>query len=114
MLKSDEVRLRHMLDAVSEAGSSVRGRQRGDLVADRHLARSLVKLIEIVGEAASRVSETQRAQLPDIPWVEIVGMRNRLIHAYWDIDLDIVWKTAADEMPVLVATLEPLLPSANE
>ena len=82
MHTSDEVRLRHMLDAASEA--------------------------------ASRVTETGRAQLPELPWVEIVGMRNRLIHAYWDTDLDIVWKTASDEMPVLVAMLEPLVPPARE
>ena len=103
-----------MLDAASEAASSVQGRHRDDLDEDRHLARSLVKLIEIVGEAAARISETGRAQLPDIPWAEIVAMRNRLIHAYWEIDLDIVWKTAADEMPVLVAMLEPLVPPASE
>lgn len=114
MHKSDEVRLRHMLDAASEAVSSVRERQRGDIEEDRHLARSLVKLIEIVGEAAARISETGREQLPDIPWIEIIGMRNRLIHAYWDIDLDIVWKTAAEEMPVLVAMLEPLVPPVKE
>lgn len=106
MHASDAVRLRHMLDAASEAAFSVQERRRSDLDEDRHLARSLVKPIEIVGEAASQVTETGRAQLPDIPWAEIVGMRNRLIHACWDMDLDIVWKTAGDEMPVLAAKLE--------
>lgn len=106
MHASDAVRLRHMLDAASEAAFSAQERQRSDLNEDRHLARSLVKLIEIVGEAASRMTETGRAQFPDIPWAEIIAMRNRLIHAYWDIDLDIVWKTVSDEMPVLAAKLE--------
>ncbi len=71
-------------------------------------------MLDAASEAAARISETRRAQLPDIPWAEIVAMRNRLIHAYWEIDLDIVWKTAADEMAVLVAMLEPLVPPASE
>ena len=114
MRKDDEIRLRHMLDAAREAASSVRERQRSDLDGDRHLARSLVKLIEIVGEAAAQVSESGRAQLPDIPWAKIVGMRNRLVHAYWDINLDIVWKTACEEMPDLVTMLEPLVSPTQE
>ena len=82
-----------MLDAAREAVSFARGRTRGDLNADRQLVLSLVKDIEIVGEAATRVSEPARRRLPEMPWERIVGMRNRLVHAYFDVNLDIVWKT---------------------
>ena len=71
-------------------------------------------MLDAASEAAARISETGRAQLPDIPWAEIVAMRKRLIHACWEIDLDIVWKTPADEMPGLVAMLEPLVPPSSE
>lgn len=107
-MPKDDVRLRHMLDAAREAVSFVRDRSRADLDADRMLVLSLIKCIEIVGEAASRVtSETQR-RAPEIPWQDIVGMRNRLIHAYYDIDLDRVWDTVLDDLPPLIDSLERL------
>jgi uncharacterized protein with HEPN domain len=65
------------------------------------LLLSLVKAIEILGEAASRVSEETRSEFCSIPWRDIIAMRNRLIHGYFDINLDIVWKTVTDELPHL-------------
>ncbi len=102
----DEVRLRHILDAANEAIVFAGGRE--DLDLDRQLALSLVKLIEIIGEAAAGVSEETRAQAPQIPWRSIVGMRNRLIHSYFDIDLDRVWDTIVDDLPPLIKQLEAL------
>lgn len=80
MRKDDEIRLRHMLDAAHEALSFVRGRKRCDLDNDRQLVLALIKDIEILGEAATRVLEPTRRDLPEIPWEQIVGMRNRLVH----------------------------------
>ena len=113
MQKDDEVRLRHMLDAAREAISFVGGRVRGDLETDRQLVLSLVKDIEIVGEAASQVSEPARFQAPEIPWLEIVAMRNRLVHAYFSINLDIVWQTTPEDLPLLIAKLERLMATAS-
>ena len=110
MRKEDEIRLRHMLEAAQEAVSFARGRTREDLGTDRQLVLSLVKDIEILGEAASRVSEAAREQSPAILWDEIIGMRNRLIHAYFDINLDIVWETVQDDVPRLISLIEPLVP----
>ena len=90
MRKDDEIRLRHMLDAAREAVSFARGRVRGDLENDRQLVLALVKDIEIVGEAAAQVTESARTRAPEIPWQEIVAMRNRLVHAYFSVNLDIV------------------------
>ena len=110
MRKEDEIRLRHMLEAAQEAVSFARGRTREDLGTDRQLVLSLVKDIEILGEAASRVSEAAREQSPAIPWDEIIGMRNRLIHAYFDINLDIVWETVQEDLPGLISLIQPLVP----
>ena len=108
MRKDDTIRLQHMLDASREAVSFAADRSREDLDHDRMLALSIVKCIEIVGEAASRVSGETQALVPQLPWQDIVGMRNRLIHAYYDIDLDRVWDTVLDDLPPLIAQLEEL------
>ena len=110
MRKVDEVRLRHMHDAAREALSFVRERTRGDLDDDRQLVLALVKEIEIVGEAAARITEPTRRSLPEMPWDRIVGMRNRLVHGYFDINLDIVWKTVQEDLPALIAVLEKAIP----
>ena len=70
------------------------------------LVLALIKDVEIVGEAASRVSEESRTGLPGIPWSSVVAMRNRLIHAYFDIDLDILWQTVSEDLPELLVKLE--------
>lgn len=70
--------------------------------------------MEIVGEAAARVSEDTKRAHPDIPWAEIVGMRNRLVHVYFDIDLQLVWATVRDDLPTLITLLEPLVPPDTE
>jgi len=110
MHKSDLVRLRHMHDACLEALSFVKGKSRSHLNDDRMLLLSLVKCIEIVGEAASRVSDDMKSKHSGIPWREITGMRNRLIHAYFDVDLDVVWETVNGELPGLVKRIESIVP----
>ena len=113
MHKDNVIRLRHMLDSASEALSFVSGKSRTDLDASRMLALSLVKSVEIIGEAASRVSPEGRAQCNEIPWPDIIAMRNRLIHAYFDINLDIVWHTVTEELPPLVTELKKVLSSGD-
>jgi len=98
-----------MLDASREAIALARGRTRQDLAEDRILELALTRLVEIVGEAASRVPRDQQARYPDIPWADIVGMRNRLVHGYTEIDGDALWSTIAEDLPVLVPLLEAAL-----
>ena len=98
MRRDDDIRLRHMLDAAREAVAFARGRTRADLDKDRQLVLALVKDVEIVGEAATQVTEPARQRLAQIPWERIVGMRNRLVHAYFDINLDIVWNTVTGRL----------------
>jgi uncharacterized protein with HEPN domain len=106
MQKDDLIRLRHMLDAAREAVSFVHNKTRNSLNADRKLVLALVKSIEILGEAAANVTNKCREDLPQIPWPNIIGMRNRLIHAYFDINLDILWKTVIEDLPPLISVLE--------
>lgn len=95
-----------MLDAAREAGTLIAGRSRRDYDEDRTLRLALVRLLEVVGEAASRIPLDFRDEHPEIPWFGVVGLRNRLIHGYDDVDYDIVWRILAEDIPSLVAALE--------
>lgn len=105
MQKDDAVRLRHMLDAAQEAAFFAQNKTRSSLDTDRQLVLSLVKSIEIIGEAAANVSTKCREDFPQIPWRDIISMRNRLTHVYFDINLDILWKTVVEDLPPLIAEL---------
>jgi uncharacterized protein with HEPN domain len=105
------VRLRHMLDAAREAVQMAQGKTRADLDTDRPLNLSLVRLLEIVGEAASRVPISERTQYSGIPWMQIVGLRNQLIHGYDNVDFDILWEIVSQDLPPLIAELEKIFSS---
>lgn len=105
----DEDRIRHMLEAALKAVEFSKGRSRSDLDADEKLTLSLVHLLEILGEAAGKVSQEFRQRHPEIPWGRVSGIRNRLIHGYFDVDLDIVWETATARLPELIAQLKKLV-----
>jgi uncharacterized protein with HEPN domain len=98
-----------MLDAADEALTFIQCRIRANLDDDRMLVLSLIRELEIIGEAASKVSAETRSKNTSIPWQDISGMRNRLIHAYFDVDLDTVWNTVSKDLPVLKAELEKIL-----
>jgi uncharacterized protein with HEPN domain len=100
------VRLRHMLAHAREAVAMVAGKERERLRSDRMLELALVRLIDIVGEAAARVSPEGQSKYSSIPWRQVVGMRNRLVHRYDRVDLDVLWDTIEDDLPPLIAKLE--------
>jgi len=105
----DTVRMRHMLDAARKATEFARTCQRADLDKDEKLALALVRLLEVLGEAAKSVSDQCRQECPEIPWRQIAGTRDRLIHGYFDVDLDIIWKIVSVDLPSLVTHLENAL-----
>lgn len=109
MPKNDRIRLQHMLDAAEEALAFCGNCLHSDFIHNRMLVLALVKELEIIGEAANQVSAEQCQQMPEIPWHAIVGMRNRLVHAYFDINLDILWQTLQQEIPVLIKVLRSYL-----
>jgi uncharacterized protein with HEPN domain len=104
------IRLHHMLDYAREAVSLAQGKSRAELGADRLLNLALVRLVEIVGEAASRVSKDVQGQYPQIPWPHVVSTRNRLVHGYDFLDFDILWQTITEDLPELIAILEKIVP----
>lgn len=107
----DKVRLKHMLAHAQEALSVVSGKQRQDLNRDRILELALVRLIEIIGEAAGRVSPEGQEKYSSIPWPQIIGMRNRLVHGYDQVDLDVLWDTIEFDLPPLILRLQRILQS---
>ncbi|MBF0554770.1 MAG: DUF86 domain-containing protein [Nitrospirae bacterium] len=112
--REDKIRMRHLLDAAKEAISFARGKTRRSLDKNRMLTLSLIKDIEIIGEAATSISKDCREKYPHIPWKSIVNMRNRLIHAYFDINLDVVWQTVAVDVPSLIVEFEKILIEKQE
>lgn len=105
----DIYRLKHMLVHAREAHEMIAGKERDSLARERLMELALVRLIEIVGEAASKVSPEGRQQYSSIPWREVVNMRNRLIHGYDSIDLGVLWDTIDVDLPGLIAMLEEIL-----
>jgi len=105
----DQTRLQHMLGHASEAVDMVRGKRRDDLKRDRILQLALVRLVEIVGEAATQVSIEGQRRYVSIPWPVVRGMRNRLVHGYDRVDLDVLWDTIECDLPPLIAELRSIL-----
>jgi uncharacterized protein with HEPN domain len=104
MENKDLVRLKHMLDSTKAILSFAKGKRRASLDKDRLLLSAVLRELEVIGEAANRISEKTKKRFPDLPWKELVGMRNRLIHAYFDVDHDIIWKTIQRVPPLLSKT----------
>jgi uncharacterized protein with HEPN domain len=105
----EEDRLRHMLDAAREAVQFIKGKKRSDLDANHQLALALTRLVEVLGEAARHVSLETRRKYTRIPWREIAGTRDRLIHGYFDVDLDILWQIVSKDLPPLIRELEKVI-----
>ena len=111
MRPDDAIRIRHMIEAAQTAQRFVEGRRCADLDTDKMLLFAVVQAIQIIGEAASRISSETRTTTPLVPWARITGMRNRLVHAYDEINHEVVWQTATEEIPALLPLLNPLLPA---
>jgi uncharacterized protein with HEPN domain len=99
-----------MLDTVRKIQDILVGVDKERFDRDEMLQLALTRLVEIIGEAARRVSPTGRAQLPDVPWPDITGMRHRIAHDYLNVNLDKVWETAVDDLSTLIAELARVVP----
>ncbi len=109
-MRRDEGLLLDMLLAARDATQFVQGITWQQFDASRLHQNAVIKALEIVSEAATRISEETRQAHPEIPWKEIIGMRNRLVHAYFDVDWRAVWDTVHHDFPPLIAMIEPLVP----
>lgn len=108
------VRLRHMHDYTAEAVRLAQRRSRADLDHDRLLNLALVRLCEMIGEAANRVPMETRQRHPQIPWSQIISFRHRLVHGYDSIDFEILWQVITGDLPPLLAALEEILSVESE
>jgi uncharacterized protein with HEPN domain len=114
MPPEDLIRFTHMLEAARNALEFADGRRREDLDEDMMLTLALTRLVEIIGEAASRITQQTRDQHASFPWRDMITMRNRLIHAYHDISLDILWQTVVEDLPLLTGLIEQILSTEQE
>ena len=105
--------VRHMLDHAREAVEMSRTRARADLDTDRMLNLALVRLVEVIAEAASRVPEEVRSRYPEVPWRQTIGMRNRLIHGYDTVNFDILWAMIREDLPPLIEQLEAIVKESH-
>ena len=114
MSKSDpKIAFRQILVHAQEAVNITHGKSRSDLDQERLLNLALTRLLEIIGEAANRVPDEIQAQYPDLPWLQMIGARNRLIHGYDSVDFDILWAIVANDLPGVIRQLEGILGSAD-
>jgi uncharacterized protein with HEPN domain len=103
------VRYQHMLDGARRASDLMRGKTRADLNDESIEVLALVRLLEVVGEAANRIPADEQSRHPEIPWAQIIGLRNRLIHGYDSIDLDILWQIIREDLSPLIRSLEKIV-----
>lgn len=114
LLNSDSDRVKHMIDAVEQALTYARDCSWAELQSNPPVQHLLIRNLEILGEAASHISSACRTAHPEIPWRQIINTRNRLIHAYFEIDLKIVWDTVDRELSELLHNLQALLSEIAE
>ena len=108
MKTNDVIRLQHMLFYAKTTVQFISGKTRNDLNNDIQLTLAIMKGIEIIGEAAANISQETKDQLSQFDWLDIIGMRNRLVHVYFNIDFDIIWDTLKGDIPTLIKELEKI------
>jgi uncharacterized protein with HEPN domain len=114
MPKDDGLYLGHMLDMARKACAKTASIQRGEYDADENLRLALAHLIQVIGEAARRVSPEGRAAHPEIPWREVMGIRHKIVHDYMDLNDDVIWEVVTRDLPGLVQQLERFVPPMDD
>ena len=109
MSKDESVYLRHIQDSIEKIESYVSGIDHDEFLENSMVQDAVIRQLEIIGEASKRVSESERAKEPDIPWNSIAGMRDKLIHNYFGVDLATVWKTVEEDLNSLKQAIQRML-----
>jgi len=100
-----------ILDSINDVENFIDGMEFEDFIKDKKTVYSVVRAIEIIGEAAKNVPEQVRKKYPDVPWKQMAGMRDKLIHEYFGVDLEILWETAKDDVPQLKTPISEVMES---
>jgi len=108
MKRDDSVFLKHILDSAKKINEFTHEKTREDLDLDEKLALAIIRLFEIIGEASNSISDDFQNKHQEIPWVKLISMRNRLIHGYFDVNYDIIWKTIKQDIPELITLIEKI------
>jgi len=114
MQADDAVYAGHMLDSARKARQMVAGKGRADYDADETLRLALTHLLQVIGEAARRLSAEFLSAHPELPWSAIVGMRHKVVHDYMNVDEDVVWQTVIGDLPDLIRSLEAIVPPDDD
>ncbi len=109
----DRVRLQHMYEASQAAVEFMAGIARSDLDLDQMRLFAVIRALEIIGDAANKVTDELHAALPQIEWSAMIGMRNILAHHYFDVDVNVVWEAVTEDVPKLIEELKALLMVEN-
>ena len=112
-MKKREIRdyLNDLITACEDILTFTKGMCFEDFIADRKTNNAVVRCLEVIGEATKNLPETLKVQYPDIPWKQMAGMRDKLIHEYFGVDIEILWKVAKDEIPPLKSLIQNILNS---
>ena len=113
-MRRDDSYLLDMLLAARKAAKFAQGLSYERFIQSDLHQNAIFKVLEIIGEAASRISDATREAHPGIPWTDVVGLRNRIVHAYFEIDLDVIWNIVTGDVPALIAELERIAPELPE
>jgi len=108
-MKSDKTYLGHILDAIGWIENYTKTASRAEFLENGMMHDAVIRQIEIIGEASNNVSKKLREQHSEIPWGQIIGMRNRVVHAYFNIDLDVAWDIVQVDLPILKSQVQKLL-----
>jgi uncharacterized protein with HEPN domain len=106
----DAIYVGHMLDMTRRAVKAIESKTRAKYDKDDILRLGLTHLVQVIGEAARKVSVKFQREHPEIPWRKIIGMRHRIVHDYMRVDEDILWQVVTDDLPKLLPLLEKILP----
>ena len=109
MKRDDNIFIKHILDSAEKISAFIESKSRSDLDNDEKLALAIVRLLEIIGEAANSLSKEYQSKHPEVPWRKLIAMSNRLIHGYFDINYDIVWNTIRIDIPLIIQILKSII-----
>lgn len=114
MIRDDNVYLQHILEAIQAIEEYLQGIDYDRFMSNRMVQDAVIRRIEVIGEATKNLSLEIRRKYDDVPWQKIAGMRNRLIHGYFGVDLDAVWDTATRDVASLRAKVEQIIQQERE